>query len=139
MAARDAKRHPGGDDTRARNFTIHDRIAQGDVGIPGRPDISHRGEPGLQRRLGIGHTRNRRARQRYGEAAIAVIVMPAGQVDMAVGQSGQDVGALHVDHRLRAVEAERILTAKGDDPAILDQDGIAGHHIAGPDIDDVPA
>ena len=68
MAAGNADRLARADNTRPDHFAFIDGLAQIDIGIAGRAEITHRGEAGFKRGLGIRDTANRGPRGRNREA-----------------------------------------------------------------------
>jgi hypothetical protein len=99
VPARDADRLAGRDDARPGHFAGIDGVLEVHVGKARPAEIAHGGEAGAQRLLGIRDARDGRARGRDSKTAIAVQVRAAGEVNVAVGETGQQEGAVHLDPR----------------------------------------
>ena len=136
MPARRSNRIVGHQHARARNLSGVDGIAQAECKIVGRPEVAHRGNARLERRLGIvravQHLLGGESHDAVEPIAIPVWAGLLRQMHMRIDEPRQQSGIAQIDH-LRIlgnleVAAHRLDFGAGNDHhAVRDQ--LAGHGI----------
>ena len=89
MAAGDAQRRPGDEHARAEDLAVIDGIAQRDVGVAFRADVTDGGETGEQRLLRVLGAGQRLAGHRDAERGVAGVSRIGRQVIVDVDQARQ--------------------------------------------------
>ncbi len=135
----DRHRRPGGDHARTGHFPGRDPVAQGEDGVIVRAQVGHRGETGHQGAsgeqrpayglvgAGLGHPLQPLVRVRF-----------AGQVDMAVDQSGQHETVAQIHGPVAAFSARNEAVADFDDLVPSDHESFISQHNAGRRIGQQP-
>ena len=140
MAASDAKRRAGSAHARTFDVAGVDGIAQRDVRVTARSDVSNRGEAGTQRKPCVLDPGNGFARNRNAETGI-----PAGngirsEMGVNVNQTGEAGGVRKINGHDAAREFRGRKGADGDNrSAVIEHNGLIGQNFSGANVEQLPA